>query len=213
LQKLSLAQPATDSSGDEARLIDRCRQGQALAWDEVFERFYPAVGRFVFQISPDFTPEDVDEVCQEAFLAAIRNVRSFRGGSALQTWLFRIAANKARDARERQMAAKRGGGRAPVSLDAPGPGTGRPLDLPSPALQPDASAIRTEQIQWLHRALDRLGEPCREVIELRYFGDLSYEELARTLHLNAKTVSSRLSRCLDRLGQLIGDLDQAAPSA
>ena len=49
------------------------------------------------------------------------------------------------------------------------------------------------------RALERLGEPCREIIELRYFGDLSYEELARALELNPKTVSSRLSNCLDKL--------------
>ncbi|MDB6111695.1 MAG: polymerase, sigma-24 subunit, subfamily, partial [Pedosphaera sp.] len=44
-----------------------------------------------------------------------------------------------------------------------------------------------------------LGEPCREIVELRYFGDLSYEELSRALELNPKTVSSRLSKCLDRL--------------
>jgi RNA polymerase sigma factor (sigma-70 family) len=48
-------------------------------------------------------------------------------------------------------------------------------------------------------AVDQLGEPCREIIELRYFGDLSYEELSRALKLNPKTVSSRLSKCLDRL--------------
>jgi RNA polymerase sigma factor (sigma-70 family) len=44
-----------------------------------------------------------------------------------------------------------------------------------------------------------LEAPCREIIELRYFGDLSYEEIGGTLKLNTKTVSSRLSKCLDRL--------------
>jgi RNA polymerase sigma factor (sigma-70 family) len=47
--------------------------------------------------------------------------------------------------------------------------------------------------------LDQVGEPCREIIELRYFGDLSYDELSLELKLNAKTVSSRLSKCLDKL--------------
>jgi RNA polymerase sigma factor (sigma-70 family) len=51
--------------------------------------------------------------------------------------------------------------------------------------------------------VDQLGEPCREIIELRYFGDLSYEELSGTLNLNAKTVSSRLSKCLDRLELIV----------
>jgi RNA polymerase sigma factor (sigma-70 family) len=52
----------------------------------------------------------------------------------------------------------------------------------------------------VREALDQIGGPCREIIELRYFGDLSYEELSRDLELNPKTVSSRLSKCLDRLG-------------
>jgi RNA polymerase sigma factor (sigma-70 family) len=60
--------------------------------------------------------------------------------------------------------------------------------------------LRNEQAALLHRALAQLGEPCREIIELRYFGDLSYEELSVELELNPKTVSSRLSKCLDRLG-------------
>ena len=51
----------------------------------------------------------------------------------------------------------------------------------------------------MRESLDRLGEPCREIIEVRYFGDLSYDEIAAELRLNPKTVSSRLSKCLDRL--------------
>ena len=51
----------------------------------------------------------------------------------------------------------------------------------------------------LHQALAQLGGSCQEIIELRYFGDLSYEELSAALELNPKTVSSRLSKCLDRL--------------
>jgi RNA polymerase sigma factor (sigma-70 family) len=60
----------------------------------------------------------------------------------------------------------------------------------------------TEKMALVREALDGLGEPCREIIELRYFGDLSYEELSHTLKLNPKTVSSRLSKCLDRLEAL-----------
>ena len=59
--------------------------------------------------------------------------------------------------------------------------------------------MNAEQAALVHQALDQLGEPCREIIELRYFGDLSYDEISRSLELNPKTVSSRLSKCLDRL--------------
>jgi RNA polymerase sigma factor (sigma-70 family) len=59
--------------------------------------------------------------------------------------------------------------------------------------------LKEEQMEMVREALDMLGDPCREIIELRYFGDLSYEELSGALALHPKTVSSRLSKCLDRL--------------
>ncbi len=188
--------------GSEAELLARCRRGEAEAWDELFDLHYAAAGRFIFQLASDFTHEDAEEICQETFLSVIRSIDSFHGESQFQTWLFRIAANKARDFRERRNAVKRGGGQVQISLQAEDPENGLKLDPPGNGLAPDESLITSEQMTLLHQALDQLGEPCREVIELRYFGDLSYEELSTTLKLNPKTVSSRLSKCLDRLEEL-----------
>src|SRR5207245_9593428 len=111
-------------SDAEAELLARCRQGEAGAWDELFDRHYAAAGRFVFQLGHDFTREDAEEICQEVFLSVIKNLDSFHGQSQFQTWLFRIAANKARDYRERQRAAKRGGGQITLSLQAEDPENG-----------------------------------------------------------------------------------------
>ena len=186
-------------SGDEKALLDRCRRGDAAAWDELFSLHYDAAARFVFQLGNDFTREDAEEICQEAFLSVIKNLSSFHGQSQFQTWLFRIAANKARDYREKQKAAKRGGGHAPISLQAEDPETGLALDPPANTAPPDHAMLQAEQAGLVHNALEQLEAPCREIIELRYFGDLSYEELSTELKLNPKTVSSRLSKCLDRL--------------
>ncbi|MGN6556130.1 MAG: RNA polymerase sigma factor [Verrucomicrobiota bacterium] len=183
----------------EAELLARCRRGEADAWDELFDRHYAAAGRFVFQLGSDFTREDAEEICQEVFLSVIRNLDAFQGDSQFQTWLFRIAANKARDYRERRNAAKRGGGHIPLSLEAEDPESGLKLDPAANLPLPDQVLMNTEGMTQLRQALDGLGEPCREIVELRYFGDLSYEELSATLKLNPKTVSSRLSKCLDRL--------------
>ena len=183
----------------EAQLLARCRRGEAAAWDELFDRHYAAAGRFVFQLASDFTREDVEEVCQEVFLSVIRNLNSFQGGSQFQTWLFRIATNKARDFREKKHAAKRGGGQIPLSLQAEDAETGLTIDPPSPAPSPDVDLLNVERAELVRQALDQVGEPCREIIELRYFGDLSYDDLSRELQLNPKTVSSRLSKCLDKL--------------
>jgi RNA polymerase sigma-70 factor (ECF subfamily) len=186
----------------EAQLLVRCRRGDSDAWDELFDRHYAAAGRFIFQLGSDFTPEDVEEICQEVFLSVIKNLNSFHGESQFQTWLFRIAANKGRDYRERQHAAKRGGGQVPVSLHAEDPETGLTIDPPSHAPSPDAELLNAEKAELVRATLDQVGEPCREILELRYFGDLSYEELSRELKLNPKTVSSRLSKCLDRLEEI-----------
>ncbi len=186
----------------EAELLARCRRGDARAWDELFDLHYAAAGRFVFQLAPDFSREDSEEICQEAFLSVIKNLDSFQGESQFQTWLFRIAANKARDFREKRSAAKRGGGQKTISLQAENPGTGLTPDPPDHLPAPDEDLMNAEQQALVRAALDQLSGPCREIVELRYFGDLSYEELSATLDLNVKTVSSRLSKCLDRLEEI-----------
>lgn len=190
----------------EAELLARCRHGEADAWDELFDLHYAAAARFIFQLSAEFSVEDAEEICQEVFLSVIKNLDSFHGECQFQTWLFRIATNKARDFREKRSAAKRGSGHAPVSLQAEDPETGLSLDPPANLPLPDENLMNTEQAQLIRESLDQLGEPCREIVELRYFGDLSYEELGATLKLNVKTVSSRLSKCLDRLEQIAGKI-------
>ncbi len=183
----------------EADLLARCRRGEEAAWDQLFDRHYAAAARFIFQLGHELTREDAEEICQETFLSVIKSLDTFHGESQFQTWLFRIAANKARDYRQRRQAAKRGGGQVPISLQAEDPENGLTLDPASTAPGPDLTLVSAEQVGLVRQALDQLSEPCREIIELRYFGDLSYDELSRSLALNPKTVSSRLSKCLDRL--------------
>jgi RNA polymerase sigma-70 factor (ECF subfamily) len=197
----------------EAKLLARCRRGEAAAWDELFDLHYAPAGRFILQLGHDLTREDAEEICQEVFLSVIKNLNSFHGESQFQTWLFRIATNKTRDYRERKSAAKRGGGHAPLSLDAENPETGLTLDPPTAAPGPDAALMSNEQAALVQQALDELGEPCREIIQLRYFGDLSYDEISHALILNPKTVSSRLSKCLDRLEEIIKKVFSGEKSA
>src|SRR6478672_4318924 len=141
----------------EADLIARCRRGNAKAWDELFTVQYGPTARFLFQLCPTLTTEDVEELCQEVFLSVIKHLDSFHGGSQLQTWIFRIAVNKARDYRERTMAAKRGGGQVPISLQAEDPETGLTIDPPAVQPAPDQQLLKTEQMTLVRNALDRLG--------------------------------------------------------
>src|ERR1051326_3221357 len=103
-------QPIFPLMSAESQLLARCLRGDADAWDELFDAHYAATGRFVFQISSDFTAEDVEEICQETFLTIIKNLGTFQGNCQFQTWLFRIASNKAHDYIQKQRAAKRNNG-------------------------------------------------------------------------------------------------------
>ena len=183
----------------ERELIQRCLTGADDAWDELFQEHYAAVGRYIFQLSNTFTRDDCDEICQEVFLSVIKNLKSFGGKSRLQTWLFRIAANKARDYRAKQVAAKRGGGQMPLSLQAEDDEGNRLIDPASPLAAPDEDLLCDEDWQMVGTALENLGGACQEILELRYFGDLNYREISVELNLNEKTVSSRLSKCRDKL--------------
>lgn len=197
------------SAASEAELLKRCLAGEAAAWDALFDQHYAPAFRFVFQLSSDFTREDVEEVCQETFLIVIKNLHTFQGHSQFQTWLFRIAANKARDYRQRQHAVKRGGGQALVPLDTAPLDDGEDgyhVDPPSAQPAPDLALVQGEKLSLVGTALEHLGGPCQEIIELRYFADLSYEEIAASLELNPKTVSSRLSKCLDKLEAITRNL-------
>jgi RNA polymerase sigma-70 factor (ECF subfamily) len=183
----------------EAELIAECRRGAAEAWDALFDKYYGVVARFVFQLSADFNHEDTEEICQETFVSVVRNLASFRAKSSFQTWLLRIASNKAMDFRAKTKAAKRGGNALHVSLNGADDLT---IDPPSPRPAPDAALLMAVNFALVRQSLDRLDAPCREIIELRYYGDLAYDEIASELQLNPKTVSSRLSKCLDRLGAI-----------
>jgi RNA polymerase sigma-70 factor (ECF subfamily) len=191
--------PTVAVAESEAEILAACRRGDGAAWDGLFDKYYAIVARFVFQLSGDFSHEDTEEICQETFLSVVRNLNSFKGRSAFQTWLLRIAANKAMDYREKTRAAKRGGSAVHMSIDSVSQDGERPTDPPSRNPGPDALLQNAETYRLVRESLDRLGDPCREIIELRYYGDLSYDEIAAELRLNPKTVSSRLSKCLDRL--------------
>src|SRR5437016_13950824 len=124
--------PDVSPSASEAQIIAECRSGNATAWDSLFDRYYATVARFVFQLSGDFSHEDTEEICQETFLSVVRNLSSFQGRSSFQTWLLRIAANKAMDYREKSRAAKRGGSAIHLSLDQSVNETDPVVDPPSP---------------------------------------------------------------------------------
>jgi len=191
-----------DSS--ELELISRCLNGDESAWNELFDTHYAGTVRFIFQINPDLTQEDAEEIAQETFLSVVKNLGYFNKKSRLQTWIFRIAINKAHDFLDKRIATKRGGNVQHIRIDSENNEDERSkFDIPDSKLKPDEEILKNEEFKILVNSLEKLGGICRELIELKYFGGLSYDEIAQAMNMNPKTVSSRLSKCLNKLESIV----------
>src|SRR5262245_48270767 len=160
--------------GDEADLIRRWQHGDVDAFGAVVRRWQRPVARFLARyLGADAA---VADLTQEVFLRAHRAVGRYRDEGTFSTWLYRIALNLARDAARRAR-------RAPSPL---------PLEVPA---KPGADDCwdRRELAQMLGQALAELPEPHREVLVLRHYEGLNFEQMSRLLGVPASTLKSRFA--------------------
>lgn len=150
---------------------------------------------------------DVEDVLQEAYLAAYRHLEDFEGRSRFSTWLVRIAVNKALERRRR---------RARVVVLDPGAEEflaerAAACAVRPAAMDPESSSATHELRRLLERAVDGLPESYRTVYVLRDVEGLSTREVASSLGLEENTVKTRLHRARGLLrGALLRDFDAAA---
>jgi RNA polymerase sigma-70 factor (ECF subfamily) len=137
------------------------------------------------------------DLSQEVFFRVFRTIASFRGQSALKTWIYRIAINQARN---RQRWWRRRHKADQVSLDQHVAAHGD-LRQPGEHTSPDRAYARKELAEKLWTALDRLPFDQRTVIVLREIDGLSYDDIAFSLGVAVGTVKSRLTRARQTLRQ------------
>jgi RNA polymerase sigma-70 factor (ECF subfamily) len=156
--------------------------GDQVALGQALERLYPRVYRAVAGITAG-TGLDVDDLTQEAFLKAYRNIGNFRGDSSLYTWAYRIAHNVCLDAMRRRKF------RGQFIFDwFKQPDSDH--DFPDPSGSDVAEDRNTRY--WIDKALAKLPEDFRSVIVFREIQDLSYDEISKILDIPEGTVKSRL---------------------
>jgi RNA polymerase sigma-70 factor (ECF subfamily) len=138
----------------------------------------------VFRICLGFSrnPSDAEDLSQDVYLKAYKNIGKIHTPYAIKEWLFRVARTTCLDHHRKSRVARLFQQRASGPPGGPGPAT------------PEYSAEDNERLKTLKEAIGRLPRKLREVFVLREYGQASYQELARTLGIKEGTVMSRLSR-------------------
>ncbi len=160
-------------------LIERCRAGDSAAVEHFVQTYQQDIHRLALSILDD--SEEAEEVAQEALLAALRALDSFRGASGLKTWIFSITVNICRNRLQRRKRRER----LTQILH------GMLQRTSSPSVED--SAIQDESNEILWRAIHGMDEKHRIPIVLRYYHDLSVIEIATILQIPEGTVHSRLN--------------------
>jgi RNA polymerase sigma factor (sigma-70 family) len=176
---------------EETELVERARQGDVGAYEELVRQYQELAFRTAYLIVREAA--EAEDAAQEAFVKAYYALPRFRRGAPFRPWLLRIVANQARNRRTAS------GRRAALAVRA---AEGRPsVDA---ALSPEAAALVQERDAALLDALNTLREEDRLALGYRYFLDLSEAEMADVLGCARGTVKSRLSRALARLRERFG---------
>ena len=193
-----------DLDPDRALIRDLASDDPAVrrkALGDLYERHQARVFNTAYRVLG--SAADAQDVTQEVFLHVADRIRSFRGDASLTSWVYRVTVNLSIDARRR--AARR-----PSLRTGPGE-DGQDLEraerrpgVADAGADPVALAERTEAERKVRQALDRLSPKLRAVVVLRYFENLSYEDLADVLQASIGTVKSRLNRAHAALEGLLG---------
>ena len=175
--------------------MQAARAGDPRALNALVARYEPRVYRFSYRLTGN--ADDAAEVAQDTLLAMARSLNTFRGDSALSTWLYSVARRFSLT-RYRQRA-RRLAREAPLDqADSVPPGA-----LRSPIPTPEEMTVRRERDEAINHALGQLSRPHREVLLLRDVEGLTAPEVSKVLGIGVRAVKSRLHRARVNLRTLL----------
>lgn len=187
------SQPSEQSGPDAAiaEWIDAARHGDEAACHALYGRFVQPVFRLAYGVLLDW--EDAEEVVQDSFTYAFRNLQHFDPRlSAFKTWLFTITMSRCRNKRRRKW--------LPVSSWSDLADWLAGAEEP-----PERVAARHHTQQAVFDALKKISPKLREAVVLRYFDGLSFREMAQVMGCPQKTAESRVRLAHDALYRLLAE--------
>jgi RNA polymerase sigma-70 factor (ECF subfamily) len=178
-----------DQDADDLALVARCRAGDTRAFEPIVERYQRVLYTVALRMLGN--AEEANDVAQNAFVKAFQKLDSFDPNRRFFSWIYRILVNECLNVRRDQRPLE------PISPDLAEASGRSPADL----------FERAERRRRVQTAILELPHEYREVVVLRHFADLSYEQIGETLDLPAKTVKSRLHTARVRLADMLRGLD------
>jgi RNA polymerase sigma factor (sigma-70 family) len=186
-RRVETARPVEAPECDELRLLARVCNHDRQAFEELYRIYEVKLSRFLANVLRQ--PQIAEEVLDDTLLVVWDRAASFKGESKLSTWIFAIAYRKAMKALRRY---------SPPVEDKDGKNRLSEADTPE-------EAYGHKQLhELLRRAMGELSPDHRAVVELTYFSDLGYREIAEIMECPVDTVKTRmfyarrhLKRCLD----------------
>ncbi len=187
-------------SEDELKLIERAKAGDDRAFDRLAQRYRKSVYYLIFRMVRN--AEDAEDLTQDTFVKSYGSITKFDPRFAFSTWLFRIATNNCIDfLRKRRMQM--------LSINETlnqDEGGGLYLQLVDPELIPYEELQKQQRHRYLMLAIEQLPERYQKLVHLRYFMELSYDEIAEQLALPLGTVKAQLHRSRELLNQTLAEV-------
>ena len=177
----------------DIELVDKARKGDQLAYAELLGRYRDAI--YFMLLKMVNSQVDAEDLTIEAFGKAFKNIDQYTPNFAFSTWLFKIATNNCIDFIRKKRASL-------VSLDQTM--DGEDSLAPSTLIQsddpdPEAYMINKQKIKHMRNVVSRLKPRYRQLVELRYFKEYSYDEIAAELNIPIGTVKAQLFRARELL--------------
>ncbi len=172
---------------EESQLVERALQGDREAFTRLVQRSQDRL--FASMLHVTGSPEEAEEVVQEAFIRAFVKLDTFQRNSQFFTWLYRIAFNSALSRRRKKQAR--------VSLEHVRETMGMEVIAQGDAV--DEGLLSRERIAMVRSAMQQLTDEHRAILVLREMEEHSYETIAEVLEISIGTVRSRLSRARRQL--------------
>lgn len=171
--------------------ISRARMGDAEAWGEIYQEYAPAIFRFCRRALP--TREDAEDATMDVFMKLKDKLVQYDPSRSFTAWLYKVAANHCWDMLRRRKSRQ---DKETEDLE------NVPLEHPDPNQLDRLIEQRTSEE--VRRALDKLGARARMALVMRYYSDMSYDEIADALGVRRAFVGVVLLRARHELRQALG---------